>query len=362
MNLAAIASALNARLEGDGSVEINRVVHPSEAVEPGDLALAMEKGLAERLSGTAARTAVIAEGMAVPAGLDGCILVTRPRLAMAILMTLFEKPVYADPGIHPTAVVAADAVLGDAVRLGPFVTVGPRAIVGDRTTVLSHVSIGADAKLGPDCRLHAGVRIGDRVELGARVIVQPGAVIGADGFSFVTPEPGSVETAKATGQVGATNTALQRINSNGTVIVDDGVEIGANATIDRGTVSATRIGRNTKIDNLVQIGHNVEIGRFCLICGNVGIAGSSRIGDRVVLAGGVGVGDHLTIGNDAVVAAGSGVGTNIPPKSVYAGYPAVPRERAFDQMVHIGRLKTLFADVAKLKTRVKALEPGGEKG
>lgn len=364
MKLKDIADALGARVIGDGEIDIRRAVHPADAALPGDLALAMDRDLLERLADTPARAAVVAEGSELPAAgrLDGVLFVARPRYALAILMELFELPVHADPGIHPSAVVAADAELGAGVSIGAFVTVGPRASIGPGTVILPQATIGAEARLGPGCLIHAGVRIGDRVELGARVIVQPNAVVGADGFSFVTPEPGSVETAKATGRIGAFNLAIRRINSNGTVIVGDDVEIGACTTIDRGTVSNTRIGSGTKIDNQVQIGHNVEVGENSMLCGKVGVAGSSRIGNRVVLAGGVGVADHVTVGDDAVVAAGSGVGTNVPPKTIYAGYPAVPRDRAFEQMVHINRLKTLFADVGRLKERLKALEPHSEKG
>jgi UDP-3-O-[3-hydroxymyristoyl] glucosamine N-acyltransferase len=242
------------------------------------------------------------------------------------------------------------------VSIGPFAYVGPRATVGAGVTLMPHVTIGADAVLGKDCLIHTGARIGERVVMGERCIVQPNAVIGADGFSFVTPQPGSVESAKATGRVVATNVLIHRVNSIGTVILGDDVEIGAGATIDRGTVTATRIGSGTKIDNLVQIGHNVEIGTNCMLCGHVGIAGSTVIGDRVVLAGKVGVADHVRIGSDAVVAGNSGVGTDIPPKSVYMGSPAIPKSRAFEQFKQFGRLRRLFAEVADLKNRVKALD------
>jgi UDP-3-O-[3-hydroxymyristoyl] glucosamine N-acyltransferase len=208
---------------------------------------------------------------------------------------------------------------------------------------------------------HPGVRIGDRVIVGDRVILHHNASIGADGFSFVTPEPGSVEAAKSTGRVEATNTALRRIHSLGAVVLGDDVEVGANSAIDRGTLSDTRIGRHTKIDNLVQIGHNVTVGEMCMLCGQVGIAGSARIGNRVVLAGQVGVGDHIKIGDDAVVAAKSAVGTDVAPRTVVMGIPAVPRDRAIDQLLNIGRLKGLFAEVAALKARLKTVEQGREK-
>ncbi|AIB10720.1 UDP-3-O-(3-hydroxymyristoyl) glucosamine N-acyltransferase [Azospirillum argentinense] len=360
VTLAEIAAALGAALEGDGTLQISRAVHPSEAEGPEDLALAMEKGLTELLANGKAVAAVIAEGAEVPANLQGWIVVKRPRFAMAGLTTVFEKPVHAEPGVHPAAFVAPEAILGAGVSVGPFAYVGPRAVLGEGVIVMPHATVGAEAVIGKDCLLHPGARIGERVVMGERCIIHPNAAVGNDGFSFVTPEPGSVESAKATGKVVGTNVLIHRVNSIGTVILGDDVEVGANATIDRGTITATRIGSGTKIDNLVQIGHNVQIGTNCMLCGHVGIAGSTTIGDRVVLAGKVGVADHVKIGNDAVVAANSGVGTDIPAKAVYMGYPAVPRDRAFDQYKGLARLKRMHADVTDLKKRVGALDGGGK--
>jgi len=356
MKLSEIAAALDARVEGDGSIEIARAVHPTEAEGPGDLVLAMDKDLAALLPGSKANAAVLAEGMEVPDGIAGAILVKRPRYAMAGLMDVFEKPVHAEPGVHPQAYVAPDAVLGEGVSIGPLAYVGPKAVLGDGTIVMPQATVGAEARLGRNCLIHPGARIGERVVMGERCIIHPNAAVGNDGFSFVTPEPGSVESAKSTGRVTATNVLIRRVNSIGTVILGDDVEVGAGATIDRGTVTATRVGNGTKIDNLVQIGHNVVIGTNCMLCGHVGVAGSVTIGDRVVLAGKVGVADHKTIGSDSVVAANSGVGRDIPPKTVWMGYPAMPRSEAFEQLKNLGRLKRFFADVVDLKNRLKVLE------
>ncbi|MEI6558624.1 MAG: UDP-3-O-(3-hydroxymyristoyl)glucosamine N-acyltransferase [Rhodospirillaceae bacterium] len=354
MKLLDLAQVLGGRVVGDGSLDVVRPVHPREADSAADLALAMDKKLVPLLAGTKARSAVVPEGVEVPEGaLDGYVVVGRPRMAMAGITEAFAKPVHRDPGIHPTAVIAESARLGAGVAIGAFVVIGPAATIGDRSVVLSHCSIGAGARVGADCLFHPGVRIGDRVLVGERVIIHHNASIGADGFSYVTPEPGSVETAKATGQVGATNTVLRRINSLGAVVLADDVEVGANSSIDRGTIADTRIGRNTKIDSMVQIGHNVQVGENCLICGLVGIAGSVRIGDRVVLAGQVGIGDNVTIGADSVIAAKSGVGTDVPPRSVMFGIPAQSRDRAFSQIKNLARLKNLFADVAAIKAKLK---------
>lgn len=353
MKLADIAAALDARVEGDGSLEIVRPVHPTEATGPADLALAMDKALVPLLESTKARAAVVAEGAVVPEGrLDGWIVVGRPRYAMAGLTDVFEKPVHAEPGVHPSAVIAPDAVIGDGVSIGPLVYVGPKAVVGDRTILMAHVTVGAEATVGTDCLFHPGARVGERCAIGNRVILHHNASIGADGFSYVTPERGSVESAKATGRVEATNAMLRRINSLGAVVLADDVEVGANSAIDRGTIADTRIGRATKIDNLVQIGHNVQVGDMCMICGHAGIAGSVTIGNRVVLAGRVGVADHVRIGDDAVIAGMSGVGTDVPAKSVMMGYPAIKRSTFFEQFKMLARLPRLFADVAELKKKL----------
>jgi UDP-3-O-[3-hydroxymyristoyl] glucosamine N-acyltransferase len=203
--------------------------------------------------------------------------------------------------------------------------------------------------IGRDCLFHPGVRIGDRVVIGDRVILQHNVSLGADGFSYAGPTPGGHPAGPDAG-------ALTRINSLGTVILGDDVEVGANSAIDRATLAATRIGRNTKIDNLVQIGHNAEIGENCLICGMTGISGSVQIGDRVVLAGGVGVADHVTIQSDAMIAAGSGVVSDVPAKGEMFGYPAVPRKRAFEQIKYLARARALFTEFGELKKRIAALE------
>lgn len=354
MKLSDIAAALDARLEGDGTLEIRRAVHPSDAEGPMDLALAMDKKLVPLLAGGKAVAAVVREGMEGPADLAARIIIRRPATAMAGLMGIFEKPAHFEPGLHPMACIHPTARLEEGVSVGPFAVIGPRAVVGAGSVILPHVTIGADVRIGPGCLIHPGARIGDRVEMGARCIVHPNAAIGNDGFSFATPEPGSVETAKATGRIGGANILIQRVNSIGTVIIGDEVEVGAGATIDRGTVAATRIGSGTKIDNLVQIGHNCVIGSNCMICGHTGLAGSVTVGDRVVMAGKTGVADHVTIGHDAVLAASAGVGTDVPAKSIYMGLPAVPRSQFFDQIKGLGRLKRLYADVAAIKASLAA--------
>jgi UDP-3-O-[3-hydroxymyristoyl] glucosamine N-acyltransferase len=214
--------------------------------------------------------------------------------------------------------------------------------------LLSQVTIGADVEIGAQCVFHPGVRIGDRVAIGNGVIVHANAVIGADGFSYA-PDLAS-PTAFVPGMV------VTRVHSLGAVAIADEVEIGACTTIDRSTIETTRIGRATKIDNHVHIGHNVIIGESCMICGMAGISGSVRIGDRVRLGGGVGVADHVTIGDQAIVAAGSGVASNIAAGSFVSGYPAQPHQRSAEQFYYITRQKRLHGTVEEINARLEAVE------
>jgi UDP-3-O-[3-hydroxymyristoyl] glucosamine N-acyltransferase len=350
MILRDIAAALSAPVEGDGSIEIARILDPANALGPSDLALAMTRDSVAALAHTKARAVVAALKVAVPVDrFDAVIKVEHPRHALAVLTRLFERPVHRGSGIHPSAVVGPDAQIDDGAVIGPLSVVGPRARIGAGTAILPHVTVGADVVIGRDCLIHPGARIGDRVVLGDRVILQHNVSLGADGFSYAGPAPGERTAGHDMGD-------LQRINSLGTVIIGDDVEIGANSAIDRATLVATRIGRNTKIDNLVQIGHNAEIGEDCLICGMVGISGSVHIGDRVMLAGGVGIADHVTIGSDAMIAGGSGVVSDVPPKGEMFGYPAVARKRAFEQIKYLARARALFTEFGELKKRIAALE------
>jgi UDP-3-O-[3-hydroxymyristoyl] glucosamine N-acyltransferase len=360
MKLSEIATALNARLIGNGDIEIERPVHPKDAETSQDLALAMEQEALDALvQGTPARAALVRDDAKVPKGaLEGCIVVGRSRYAMSQLISLFPRPPYSEPGIHPSAVVDKRAEIGRNVRIGPFCYVGPQAVIADRTILLAHTTVSADARIAEDCLIYPGARIGERVVIGKRAIIHHNASLGADGFSFVTPEPSNVDTAKASGELQTSDQELVRINSLGTVILGDDVEIGAGACIDRGTVSATRVGRNTKIDDLVMVGHNCVIGENSMLCGQVGIAGSTVVGDRVVLGGKVGVADHLRIGSDSVIGGGTMIGINVRPKSLLMGWPPQTPKDTFTTLLTIRRVKRVLTDLEDLKRRVAALDGG----
>ncbi|MFK7945306.1 MAG: UDP-3-O-(3-hydroxymyristoyl)glucosamine N-acyltransferase [Paracoccaceae bacterium] len=351
--IAEISEATGLAMVGDGSVRVQRPCPPDQAGVD-DLAVAMSERFADRLADCPAVAAVLWKGANLDDfGLQAALLAPRPRVAMAAMTELFSFSEDLEPGIHPMANVAADAVLGVDAWVGPFAQIGPRARIGAGARIAGQVTIGADAQIGARTILRAGSRIGARCVLGENVLVHENAVIGADGFSFEPPQKGSVEAARETGAVSASNTqGFLRIHSLAAVTVGDGVEIGACTTLDRGTLADTRIGSGTKIDNQVQIGHNVQVGENCLLCAQVGIAGSATIGDRVVLGGKVGVGDHLKIGSDVICAAATMVAGNIPPQSIMMGVPAIPRDKMMRQVMALRRLPRVMDQVNEIRTKL----------
>ena len=365
-SLGTLADLLGGSVIGDADLTVDGVEHPARASDR-ELALALEKSAVQALAGSAAAAAVVATPMKDAAELGrlkGYLVVDRPRVALAKLLGLFAPAPRLAPGIHGTAVVDPEATVGDGVSIGAYAVVGSGTVIGPGTRIFPHATIGADVTIGRDAAIHAGARIGDRVSLGDRVIVQSNAVIGSDGFGYVTASESTVEAAYRrrnlrSNQTEGSNDEILRIASAGTVVIEDDVEIGAATTIDRATLGATRIGRGTKIDNLVQIAHNCEIGQNCMIAGQVGLSGSVRVGDRTVLAGQVGIADHKTIGSDCLVIAGSGVGGSIPDRAVYGGYPARPKEETLRDLANIRRVPTLMAEIDALKSRLADLEAAG---
>ena len=343
-----IARSLGLRCVGDGSLRITHVAEPSDAGETA-LALAMKPAFVEALTRGKARAALTWDGADWQSfGLDGAILAPRPRFAMAGLSAMMDPGQDYGAGIHPSAVIDATATLGDGVSVGAFSMVGAGARIGAGTRIGPHCHVGADSAIGPDGLLHAGVRILARVRIGARFIAQPGAVVGGDGFSFVTPDVSSVERVRDTlgAQGDSAAQSWARIHSLGSVTIGDDVELGANSCIDRGTVRDTRVGNGVKFDNLVQIGHNVVIGNDCLICAQVGIAGSSVIGNNVVLGGQSGVSDNITIGDNVITGGGTKVLSRVPAGRVMLGYPAMKMDQHIELYKSLRRLPRLFRDIA----------------
>jgi UDP-3-O-[3-hydroxymyristoyl] glucosamine N-acyltransferase len=352
--LGEIAQYVGGQLRGDASVPIERVVHPAQVENEFDLALVLSASAGSILASGRIANAVLPEE--VESRLTpNQIVVKRPRLVLAKLLELFDRPVHVELGVHPSAVIDSSATIGQNVSIGPFCWVGPRSKIADHCRLVAHISIGADVVIGEKTLLHAGVRISDRCKIGNRVVIQANAAIGGDGFAYVTPEPGSVESAIATGEVRSFNTELIRINSVGGVVIEDDVEIGAGSCVDRGTLGETRIGRGSKLDNLVQVGHNVTIGTNCLIVAQVGLGGSSKVGHRAVVGGQAGLPDHLTIGDDALVQAQAGIVNHVLPKSIVIGTPAGPKRRFLEEQVQIRRLPRIARELKELREKVAAL-------
>ncbi|MEI4486318.1 UDP-3-O-(3-hydroxymyristoyl)glucosamine N-acyltransferase [Frigidibacter sp. MR17.14] len=357
VTVAAIAEALGARAEGDLTIAVTSASEPS-AAGADQIALAMDPKYAPGLAQGQARAAVLWEGADWQAlGLQAAVFVARPRLAMAGLTRAFDPGPMIAPGIHASAVIDPSAQIGAGAAIGPFVVIGAGVSIGANARIAAHASIAEGARIGEDALILQGARIGARVRIGDRFICQPGAVIGSDGFSFVTPEKSGVEEIRETlGQRDAIRQqSWTRIHSLGTVEIGDDVEIGANAAIDRGTVKATKIGRGTKLDNLVHVGHNVEVGQDCLLCGQVGIAGSARIGNRVVLGGQCGVSDNIFVGDDVIGGGATKIFTNAPAGRVLLGSPALKMETHVEAWKNIRRLGRLFTQVAELKEAVTRL-------
>ncbi len=347
--IAQIAEALGAEAAGDLSLVIEGASEPASA-QVQHLALAMDPKYADGIGKGAALAGLVWQGADWQAlGLKAAIFAPRGRLAMAGLSRMLDAGPVIAPGVHPTAVVDPSARIGEGAAIAPFVVIEAGVVIGPNARIASHVSIAAGACIGADALILQGARIGARVRIGDRFICQPGAVIGADGFSFVTPEKSGVEEIRETlGQrEGMTAQSWTRIHSLGAVTIGNDVEIGANACIDRGTIRDTSVGDGTKLDNLVHIGHNVQVGQDCLLCGQVGIAGSSRIGNRVVLAGQCGVNDNIFVGDDVIAGGATKIFTNAPAGRVLLGYPAVKMETHLEMQKALRRLPRMMKNMSQ---------------
>lgn len=354
-----IATAIGARFEGDGSVE---VVGPSEPrlASAQSLALAMSPDYERDLTAGSALAAILWDGADWRSlGLKAAIFVPRPRYAMAGVTQHFDVPRDLDAGIHPSAIVDQSAKLGEGTVVGPFAVIGREVTVGENSRIHGQVTVEEGAQIGSNALLLSGVRIGRRVKIGDDFSAHPNAVIGADGFSYVTPQAGAIEEVRASGALSEGHSAQEyvRIHSLGSVRIGDRVEVGALAAIDRGTISDTQVGDGTKIDNLVMIGHNVSVGQNCLLCSQVGVAGSAVIRNRVVLGGQVGVADHVTVGENVVAAGKSGISSNVPPNRVIMGNPAIKMEANVESYKVYRRLPRLAAKLDELQKLVSNFAP-----
>ncbi len=349
-----IAEALDAECQGDTSLIVYRAAEPGDAGAD-DLAMAMSPKYADALSGGSAKAAVVWEGADWQGmGLQAAIFVPRPRMAMAGITAMLDRGQGVAPGIHPSAVVDSTATIAENVSIGPLTVIGARARIGAGSVIGAHCVVGMDAVLGESAVLREMVSIGARAKIGDRFVAQPGARIGSDGFSFVTPEVSGVENVRKTmgdaGDAKAQN--WLRIHSLGAVEIGDDVEVGANCTVDNGTIRNTVIGSGCKLDNLVHVGHNTRVGQDCLLCGQTGVSGSVEIGNHVVLGGQTGVVDNIFIGDGVIAGGGTKILSNVPAGRVIMGYPGIKMESHTDIYKAQRRLPRMARDVEALKKAV----------
>jgi UDP-3-O-[3-hydroxymyristoyl] glucosamine N-acyltransferase len=337
MTVKELSRLLGCPFEGDGETEI-RGVSSLEKAREGDLVFLAQPKLRQLLEATKASAAIIPAGETfrrIPVFLSD-----NPHLTFIKAMDLFFKPYRLEPGIHPSAVVSPSARLGKDVAVGALTFIGDEAEIGDGTVIFPLVSIYPGVKIGERTVIHSQVSIREDVKIGSRVIIHNGAVIGSDGFGYLEVDDGS----------------RLKIPQKGTVIVEDDVEIGANTAIDRATFGETIIRKGAKIDNLVQVAHNVDVGENSILAGQTGIAGSVTIGKNVIMGGQVGVSDHVNIGDRVIIAAKSGITKDIPAGSFVAGSPHLDIHDWRKVWVLLPQLYDFIKEVKKLKARVEELE------
>lgn len=309
MKLSQIASTLGARLEnGSPDTEITSVTGIDEA-GPSQLTFVANPKYASAAKTTKASAVIVAEDF--PAISTAMLRSKNPYLAFAHALSLFYQPPQYAPGIHPTAVIHPSATIRKNAHIGPYVAIDEKVEIGANAVLLAHVVIYCGAKIGDNFFAHAHAVVRENCRIGNNVILQNGVVIGGDGFGFAKDDDGR----------------WQKIVQSGPAILEDDVEVQANACVDRASVGRTHIARGAKIDNLVQVGHGSSVGENALLCAQVGLAGSTHVGNNVILAGQVGVAGHCKIGDGAVATAQSGIPNDVAPGAVVSGYPAIENKR-----------------------------------
>ncbi|HOJ34423.1 MAG TPA: UDP-3-O-(3-hydroxymyristoyl)glucosamine N-acyltransferase [Candidatus Hydrogenedentes bacterium] len=335
--VADIAALVQGRVIGDETTPITGFSGIREA-QPGDLTFLADSRYERFLQNTPAAAVLVRPEISQAS--CPIIQVDNPYDAfLRVVMQFCPSLSPLSPGIHPSAIIGNNVKLGDNVTVGAHAYIGDNSVIGDRTVIYPNVFIGANCNVGTNSIIYSNVSIREHVEIGARCIIHCGAVIGSDGFGFAFR-----------------NGKHEKIPQVGTVIIGDDVEIGANTTIDRATFGKTVIGTGTKIDNLVQIGHNTVIGKHCIVCGNVGISGSAILGDYVTVAAGAGVAGHLEVGAQSTIAALSGVTKSLPPKSIVSGFPAVDHEMEKRMKASLRRLPEALKTIRSLEKRIVELE------
>lgn len=330
MKLSDIARRTDCQLDGPPDLEISRIAGMEDAAS-GDLTFLSNPKYAAKAATTAASAIIVASDVQLPG--RALLRSADPYLAFARALELFHPPERPRPGIHSTAVIAASAKIGTNASIGPYVVIEDGVTLGDDCVLKSFVMIYAGAQIGHRFFAHAHAVVREKSRIGNGVILQNGAVVGGDGFGFAREPSGS----------------YYKIVQPGIVEIEDGVEIQSNSCIDRATVGVTRLRRGAKIDNLVQVGHGCDVGENSLLCGQVGLAGSSKVGRNVVLAGQAGVAGHLTIGDNVIVSSQSGVPHDVPPNSVLSGSPAIDNFLWLKCVAAYSRLPEMAAAIRKIR-------------
>ena len=342
MKLSEIARVLGCELRGDGDVEIADVAAIEDA-PPGTLTFVADRRRTRELAASRAAAVLLppdAPDVPLPS-----LRSAEPYAAFVAAVELFHPPSRPAPGVHSTAVVAASAAIGPEAAIGPYVVIGERVEIGRGAVLDAHVVIYPDVRIGDAFTAYARAVVREGVRIGDRVTLHAGVVIGSDGFGFLPLAEGN-----------------RKIPQVGTVIVEHDVEIGANTTVDRATLGATVVGRGTKIDNLVMVGHGCRIGPHCLIAGQVGLAGSTTLGARVMLGGQVGSAGHLCVGDGARIGAQSGVHRDVPAGGTYAGYPAVEAREWRRTSACVSRLPGLFRRLRRVERALGIAAPDESAG
>lgn len=331
-----VASLIDARVIGDPLLVVNDIKTIDQAGD-GDLTFVANPRYLSQLPDCRATAIVVGPGVEAPG--KNLLVCANPYLAFAKILTHFRVEPSPVKGVMPGAIVAETAVLGTDVSIYPGVVIGEDVVIGDRTVILPNTVIYPEVQIGSDCLIHAGCLIRERCRLGRRVILQPGAVIGADGFGFA-PD-------------GETYYKIPQI---GIVVLEDDVEIGACACVDRAALGETRIGRGCKIDNLVQVGHNVEIGPHGVIAAQTGLAGSCRIGRHATFGGQSAVTGHVKLGDNITLAGKGGATSALADNQIYSGTPAIPHQQWLKSSLLFGKLPEMKREISALRRRLQALE------
>jgi UDP-3-O-[3-hydroxymyristoyl] glucosamine N-acyltransferase len=337
MKLADIAEKLGCELKGPADLEITGVAGIEEAGEA-DLTFVSNPKYVKQVETT--RAGAIILGPQAPATSIPTLHSPNPYLAFARAIELFYTSPKPIPGIHPTAVIADTAEIGEDCSLGANVVIGEFARIGDRATLYPNVTIYPFARIGDDFTAHSGACIREHCRIGDRVILQNGAVVGGDGFGFAPREDRS----------------YYKMVQSGIVVLEDDVELGANSCVDRATVGETRIGRGTKIDNLVQIGHGCRVGRHNVLAAQAGLAGSTRVENHVMLGGQVGAAGHLTIGDGVVATAQTGIARSVPAGSKISGTPEMDSSLWKKNYLLLHQLPEAIKTIRRLEREVEALK------